>query len=70
MEGIRERYEELYREWADCMTPWDELTETQKVFWLRLFARLDNEEREKRKVYETLGRVITLNPDLLPVVES
>ena len=41
MEGIRERYEELYREWADCMTPWDELTETQKVFWLRLFARLD-----------------------------
>ena len=49
MEGIRERYEELYREWADCMTPWDELTETQKVFWLRLFARLDNEERERGK---------------------
>ena len=62
------RYEDLRREWPDCMpSPWGKLTATQQTFWIRLFARMDNEESAKTKAYETLGKVVVLNPELLPV---
>jgi hypothetical protein len=62
------RYEELRREWPDCIpSPWEKLTATQQTFWIRMFERLDNEERAKKQAYETLGKVMVLNPGLIPV---
>lgn len=65
------RYEELRRDWPDCITsPWKDLTATQQTFWIRMFTRLDNEERELKQAYETIGKLVVLNPDMIPIVEA
>lgn len=62
------RYEELRREWPDCIpSPWKDLTATQQTFWIRMFTKLDNEERAKKLAYERLGQVMVLNPELIPM---
>jgi len=64
-------YEELRKQWPDCLTKtWDQLVPNEQVFWVRFFARIDNTERELKKAKEIIGHLVMSSPEILPIIEA